>query len=303
MARYGKKLDSIADAFKKDGNLDGVVAVRNEIKRCDTEKTVPAESAQDVLTSIVKARAEYHQFAAKAEIDKNRKILALADNYSTSLDALKKQLTQQDKIDEATEVKQEIERLRASAEVTSAQFTIADLASKAPKAPAAVKSTTPAPAPWTPSSARTPKPAKMRRTVACRGINGEWAKTAMSVKAGDTVTITAKGSWKCTGYSKPCGPDGYEGTELSLSYSSSGYSSNYAWGRHLPQEPYGSVVCKIGESGTPQAVGKSVSFTSEEEGVLYLDSNVAPGRYGRQGCSGTMAVDVEVLASSESKGD
>ena len=303
IARYSKKLDSIADGFKQEGNLDGVVAVRDEKKRCETEKTVPAESVPNILPAIAKARVEYQQSTARAEIDKNRKILALADGYANSLEALKKQLTQQDKIEEATEVKQEIERLRASAEVTSAQFTLADLASKAPPPPtASVKSSIPAPAAWAPSSAHAPKPAKLHRTVACRGINGAWAKTTMSIKAGDTVTITAKGAWKCTGNSKTCGPDGYEGTEISSSYSS-GYSSGYAWGRHLPSEPYGALVCKIGEEGTAMLVGKSLSFTSTEDGVLYLDSNVAPSGYARGGCSGTMAVDVEVLSNPDKKSE
>ncbi|MEI6218126.1 MAG: hypothetical protein WCP86_04450, partial [bacterium] len=198
MATYSKKLDSMAETLKNAGDLEGVVAIRAEKKRFEEEKKVPTESAPDINPAIAKARAEYQQSVTKGEIDKNKGILALADNYASDLEALKKQLTKEDKIEEATLVKQEIDRLRASAEVTSAQFVIADLASKSPQPnvqPKKIKPSTPASPPAT-----TPKPVEYMRRIYCKGgTDHTWTEVVKSIGEGDIVTITAKGKWRCTG--------------------------------------------------------------------------------------------------------
>ena len=292
LARYGKSLDGIADALKKDGDLDGVVAVREEKRRFDAEKTVPTESAADVIPAIAKARSDYHQSCAKGDIENSKRILALADSYAANLETLKKQLTQQDKIEEATEVKQEIDRLRSSPEVTSAQFVIADLTAKT--APA---TTTPkAKSDTSPSAPQ--KSSKTRKAIESKGdSSGEWTRTMLAIKTGDTVTISASGSWKCTGLNHACGPDGYNGRGVGSWVKASGRRRqwlSYGWGRYVQDSQYGALVCKVGEDGQVRVVGSTLTFTSTEEGRLFLDANVATGRDARQGCSGSISVEIEV---------
>jgi len=310
MAIYGKKLDSLAETLQNAGDLDGVVAMRAEKKRLDEEKKVPAESSPDINSAIAKARAEYQQSATKAETDKNRGILALADNYASNLESLKKQFTQQDKIEEATLVKHEIERLHTSAEVTAAQFVIADLASKQPQA----TTVQPKAVPVQPAETATLKPAKYMRRIYCKGDSDHgWTKTIQSVSKGDTVTITAKGEWKCIGFDNACGPEGYpgEGTgAFTKSHPVRRYNRHgsyivqqnetvrYGRNRYLQRKPYGALVCKVGEEGQVKVVGESLSFTVVEEGPIYLDSNVAPGSTARTGCSGSMTVSVDIQKAS-----
>lgn len=70
---------------------------------------------------------------------------------------------------------------------------------------------------------------------------------------------------------------------------------HYGQNRHLQNEPYGALLCKIGESGEVMVAGTALTFTSEVEGMLYMDSNVAPGKLVRGECSGEIAVTVEVV--------
>lgn len=136
---YGKYLSSLSQSLQKKGDLEGVLAARNEVKRFETEGSVPAQADPALSPAIVLARGNYHQAVEDAGVERSRKIVAFTKHYESRLESLKKELTTAGKIEEALAVKAELEALEKNERVTSAKFDLIARAaeSKEPEAPAA----------------------------------------------------------------------------------------------------------------------------------------------------------------------
>jgi len=124
LSSYGKNLDATESRYKKAGDLNGSLAVRKEKARFQKEKNVPDEVPSDLPPLIQKAQHFYRRAAMKARAEKAKAMTMLTDRYLKRLDAMKKGLVSQEKLDEAIAVDAEMKRV---------EFVIADIQSRAPK--------------------------------------------------------------------------------------------------------------------------------------------------------------------------
>jgi len=122
---YGKWLGDILESMKKKGDVKGFEATKKEQERFEAEKTVPDDAPTDLPELIMKAQSAYRQEAQRVSRVRDAATLRLVASYSPRLEALKKQLMSDERLDEAKGVQGEIERIG---------FVAADIESKMPKA-------------------------------------------------------------------------------------------------------------------------------------------------------------------------
>jgi Lectin C-type domain len=147
LVSYGKALDSLMAALQQKGDLDGLVAVRNERKRFDAEKTIDeANSHAAVVLITIK---KYRTCVARLERDRAVKGIGTMKQAISQLEALIKQQVMQGKIEEAQAAKEESETIK---------FVVADAESKLPPDESPKPTPRPAPAPSVVTPKPTPKP-------------------------------------------------------------------------------------------------------------------------------------------------
>lgn len=123
---YFNALKALQSKLQKDGNLDGWSDVKAELDRFQSEPRIePAHlSARAELQSV---QTKYKEAPLQAALEKNQKILSLSQKYQAKLKALQSDLTKQGKMEEALAVNAELKRVKASPEVTSAEFEQSEL--------------------------------------------------------------------------------------------------------------------------------------------------------------------------------
>jgi hypothetical protein len=104
-AAYAKLLDYALNAGRTRGDLDTVVAAQKEKKRFETEKSVPDASPAEMPEWLKRQQDSSRARISSARIDKDKKHVQLLTLYLDALEALKKRLTTEGKIDEALAVK------------------------------------------------------------------------------------------------------------------------------------------------------------------------------------------------------
>lgn len=284
-AAYGRILERVSDQLARSGDLEGVLAVKAERARLLKEKTIPTDASADLPPAIREARASHRRRLDEVEFDRFKRIATLAEQYTARLDALKTQLTRDGKIERATAVKSEADRVKASPEVTSAQFALADKASREKPGPVVTPAPKPEPSGATPGF----KTITAKKRVQAGGnMTSDWTPTALRLEPGDIVTVSASGLWKCTYETLSCGPEGY--------------TFRYRPWAQEAEIPYGALLAKVGPGGAVMAVGKELCFTNQAAGLLYLDANVKTDRALRKECSGALDVSIEVKRSSGEAG-
>jgi len=103
--------------------------------------------------------------------------------------------------------------------------------------------------------------------------NLEW-QDSITVKAGQTISLSASGVWSHNSGTDNYGPDG---------------SSNTDNGILLPSATVGVLIGRIGE-GTPFVVGTSTTHTAETDGMLQLSIN----DWGFEGNTGSVMVQIGI---------
>lgn len=121
--QYEKLLNKLETTLKKEGDLDGIIALRREQRLFKEDKTVEKESIY-LPPSLKMLKANYHNIVTRKQKDRNKRITTLQNQYIIRLKALQADLVQKDQIDAALRVKTEIGRI---------SFELADLASKMPR--------------------------------------------------------------------------------------------------------------------------------------------------------------------------
>jgi formylglycine-generating enzyme required for sulfatase activity len=128
--QYAKALGTIRPKVRTDGNLDKTKALMAEIERYQKDKTIPASPAENEIAEIRSLQVTYVRQFADLELDKARKIITLATQYDAALDRLQKDLTRTDKIDEATAVQSERNKVKDSDYLTAANRVIESATAK-----------------------------------------------------------------------------------------------------------------------------------------------------------------------------
>lgn len=108
---YRKALAVAKETLKRDGDLEGTIAAIQEINRFREESSVPRHPSDGLPSLIISVQKSYHTVLLSAERVKNHNTVALIKRYLVPLERLKKQLVQQEQLDEAREVADEIKRV------------------------------------------------------------------------------------------------------------------------------------------------------------------------------------------------
>ncbi|MBT8038142.1 MAG: LamG domain-containing protein [Verrucomicrobiae bacterium] len=116
--QYTSALDGTAALLQKQGQLEGLLAVKAELKRFNETETVPAKNSDGTHASVLKLRTIYNQSRAKADAQRGQSMTKLTQSYLADLGALQKKLTQDGELEQA---------LRVKTEVTKAQKFMASL--------------------------------------------------------------------------------------------------------------------------------------------------------------------------------
>ena len=124
LARYGKRLPFVEVALKKAGNVEGVIAIKEEIVRFEKDRTVPDVSPDGLPALAEQARTGFRKAVVGFTSTKNKQTAALIRRYLVPLNELKKGLLVADKLDEAKGVDTEIKRV---------EFILADIEARLAK--------------------------------------------------------------------------------------------------------------------------------------------------------------------------
>jgi len=107
---YLTALDDLESAYKKAGDFPGTKAVRQERERFSSERIVLPVTPEGTPEGISKAQTIYRSTVSELTADRNARLLALTQRYSKALRKYNAMLLEQNKMDEAEIVNQEIEK-------------------------------------------------------------------------------------------------------------------------------------------------------------------------------------------------
>ena len=124
-ATYMKELYKIQQALQKAGDLDGLTAANSELERFKSTQTVPDQPDASLPPDIRKLQTAFKAALAKADLDKNRKLVSTTKQYVELLNSLQTSLTKAGKVDKAMDVNAEIKRVKSDPKITSAEFVVA----------------------------------------------------------------------------------------------------------------------------------------------------------------------------------
>jgi hypothetical protein len=109
--RYRAALEALKRTVQQTGDLNKTKAVIAEIDRWDLVQVVPARPSPQAITDVGRLQVSYHKQRASLEVDRAKKHRALIAQYDWVLEQLQKELTKEGKLERATAVQQERQKL------------------------------------------------------------------------------------------------------------------------------------------------------------------------------------------------
>lgn len=123
---YREGLELLSDNYREAGELEIVLAIREEQKRYDDDTRIPKPPPKQTgRSAIERFQSTLHEKLVTATEYRDHAIIDLTEKYISHLERLKRQHTVEDKIENALEIKAEIDRVRQTAQYTAAEFAIA----------------------------------------------------------------------------------------------------------------------------------------------------------------------------------
>ena len=113
--QYIQALNTLAQKFGKDGDLDKVLQIRQEIDRFKKTKQAPDEAVQEPR-ELASLQAKAIKMPQTIEAGRRKQIMAATARHIEGLEELKKRLTQQGQIEDALKVNEEIANVKKTAE-------------------------------------------------------------------------------------------------------------------------------------------------------------------------------------------
>lgn len=110
--QYLRSLTKIDESVKANGDLQGLIKVRDERLRFEEEKTVPPQPTTVQHKLIAKAQAGYRRALETVENETNKKLVLLTGQYIKRLESIKKQLVAEANIEDALAVVEEIKKAK-----------------------------------------------------------------------------------------------------------------------------------------------------------------------------------------------
>ena len=111
---YSNTLATAETQLKKEGNLESLLAVRKEKERFGISGDIQKPALADLPQIVQQAQAAHFSRIEQAEKTRDKNLAIIAKQYLTQLETLKKQLTSQDKIDDALQVQAEMKAVESA---------------------------------------------------------------------------------------------------------------------------------------------------------------------------------------------
>ena len=114
-ATYLEALDRIKNWVQAEGSLEKLTVVLAELKRFQTEGTVPAEASK--MAEIARLQAGYQVEEAKVKSATDVRVTLLLSQYDRALKGLQESRVREGKLDDATAIQSERKHAKANAAV------------------------------------------------------------------------------------------------------------------------------------------------------------------------------------------
>jgi hypothetical protein len=125
--QYLAALQALRKTMQNKGDLEGWKAVSTEVKRFAADRKIKAPESVEMPEELLVLRKKYAGLPTEHRIDRNKEILLLAKQYTQRLTKLQTQYTKAGKMQIALAVNAELKRVQSSAEVSAAEFELADI--------------------------------------------------------------------------------------------------------------------------------------------------------------------------------
>jgi hypothetical protein len=119
--RYAARLRAIEKQVQAAGELDKLLAIRDEILRFSDSRTLSGIDEEKLLQDIVELRSDFKDSDTRSRQSWGEDVMRLTVKYVQFLESQKKRLTQEGNIDTAIMVNKEIQRVQTSGIVKEAQ--------------------------------------------------------------------------------------------------------------------------------------------------------------------------------------
>lgn len=121
---YIADLNKREAVYRENGELQGVLAIRGERNRISPQPDTKIASVTPLPDDVAKLRKEYEERCGTIAVDEATAVQALIERYIGHLDDIKRELTRQDRVEDALAVNAEIMVVRISSELKSAKATL-----------------------------------------------------------------------------------------------------------------------------------------------------------------------------------
>jgi hypothetical protein len=111
------------------------------------------------------------------------------------------------------------------------------------------------------------------------------------VSKGDSIAVEVEGNWSCGSGKELCDTLGYPNNDAFFRY----YMDTTSHPRQFVGANYGALLMRIGETGRPIPVGKSLKVSAPEGGSLSFDINEAAGKTFRQDNASALMLRLMVM--------
>ncbi|MEM7395643.1 MAG: hypothetical protein AAF492_25200, partial [Verrucomicrobiota bacterium] len=119
---YMKSLRSMEENFRKDGQLENVIMVRREIDRFSETSDFPDGSSSETIGRL---QNRFHEQFLEIDYRQAVKIQTLAKKYEEGLKRLMKLKVQQEELNEAIAIQDELHEIGSTPQVATASETVA----------------------------------------------------------------------------------------------------------------------------------------------------------------------------------
>jgi len=126
MRVYGEKLAVLEKHYQRAGELEFVLAVRSERSRFDGDRTIEVTAGSDLPAALRQLQRDCRETLDAAQLENSRTLIRLTDRYVSHLEGLVKQLTRDNKMEQALNVRQEVEAVKVGEAYQAAVFAVAD---------------------------------------------------------------------------------------------------------------------------------------------------------------------------------
>jgi serine/threonine protein kinase len=121
---YTAALKELLLVKQRAGDFEAWTAVNDEIARFGANPVIPESVPLTSPRELTSLQAKYQKIVSGSQLEKSGKIVALANDYVRNLNAIQKDLTVKNRMDEAARVNVEIKRVQSSPEVTAARYDV-----------------------------------------------------------------------------------------------------------------------------------------------------------------------------------